>query len=95
MFEAPTFEFWPTFYTAVGVSILWARMGYRRVRVYALSELVEQFRLSQKVNVIIQFCVFLALGIVVAVALVEPTSPPQAFAAGLGWTALLAQPSSR
>ncbi|MCY4405779.1 MAG: hypothetical protein OXC15_05390 [Rhodospirillaceae bacterium] len=94
MFEAPTFEFWSTFYTAVGVSVLWGRMGYKKVRVFALSRLTEQLNLPQRANVIIQFCVFLALGVVVADAVVKPASATQALAAGLGWTALLAQPSS-
>lgn len=89
MFEAPTYEFWSVFFTAVGVIVLWSKMGRKRIKTYALSRLIKVLGFSDRPAIVLEFLVFVGLGTVVAVAIVQPTNAQQAFAAGLGWTGLL------
>ena len=88
MFEAPTYDLSSILFTGCGVILLWSKMGRKGIKPYALSKLIELFRLSKRATIIWEFLVFLALGIIVAIAIVQPTNAPQAIAAGLGWTGM-------
>ena len=63
-------------------------MGRKGIRPYALSNLIELFSLSKRATTILEFLVFLALGVAAGIAIVQPVNAPQAIAAGLGWTGL-------
>ena len=88
MFEEPTYELSSILFTSLGVILLWSKMGRKGIRPYALSNLIELFRLSKRATTILEFLVFLALGVVAGIAIVQPVNAPQAIAAGLGWTGL-------
>jgi uncharacterized membrane protein YbjE (DUF340 family) len=75
-------------YAAVGIVILWGKMKKNQRNVYALTELVGQLISNAKLRVCAELVVFLAIGSVVAMGIIDPTTPAQAFAAGLGWTSL-------
>lgn len=89
MFEPPTYEFWSVLFTGIGAALLWAKMGRERIRTFALSELIGLLKFSDRPATFLEFLVFIALGTLLAVAIVQPTNAMQAFAAGLGWTSLL------
>lgn len=95
MFEVPTFDLWAVVFTALGAIIVWARLGPEKIRVFALSRLIEGLGFRNRNQMLLEFVVFVSLGIVVGVAVVQPTTVPQALAAGMGWTGLLSQPGSR
>ena len=88
MFEVPTYEFWSVAFTAIGVSVLWSKMGRKRIKAYALSRLIKLLRFSDGPTILFEFLAFVAIGTLVAVAIVQPSNAQQAFAAGLGWTGL-------
>ena len=93
MFQMPTFELPSMVFTALGAMLVWARLGPEKVRVFALSRLVEGLRISDTAKLLTEFCIFVTLGVVVGVAVVQPTTVTQALAAGMGWTGLLSQPA--
>ena len=95
MFEVPTFEIWAVVFTGLGAIVVWGRLGPKKIRVFALSRLIEALGFTDRRLMFAEFFVFVGLGIVVGVAVVQPTTVPQALAAGMGWTGLLSQPSSR
>ena len=92
MFQMPTFEIAPMAFTALGATIVWARLGPEKVRVFALSRLVEGLGIADRTKLLTEFFIFVTLGVVVGVAVVQPTTVTQALAAGMGWTGLLSQP---
>jgi len=75
-------------YAAIGIVILWGKMKHKQRSVYALTEVLEKLVPHEKARFFIELAVFLSFGCVVSVGLTEPTTPGQAFAAGLGWTSL-------
>ena len=93
MFDA--FEFDVTFFTALGAIVAWGRLGAQGIRVYALSRLVESIVAEQRIRIILEFLVFVTIGALVGVVVVEPKTGVQAIAAGLGWTGLLARADRR
>lgn len=95
MFEVPSFDTYAIVFTAVGASLVWARMGPKKVRIFALTRLIEGLGIEGKIGVVAEFMIFVAMGVVIGVAVVQPTNVTQALAAGMGWTGLLSQPSSR
>lgn len=40
-----------------------------------------------------EFLVTMGVGVLIAIALVNPQTPQQAIAAGMGWTSLVARPT--
>ena len=94
MFDVPTYELGSVVFTALGVVSVWGRLGPKKIRVFALSRLIEELGFTGKTKVIVEFCIFVSTGVVVGVGVVQPTSAAQALAAGMGWTGLLAQPPS-
>ena len=78
-------------YSALGTIFLYCKWGRKRIRVYVLSEILDIWTTEQtKSRMAIELTIFVVLGCTLAIGLVGPTTPPQAFAAGLGWTSLLA-----
>jgi hypothetical protein len=91
MVQMPNFEFGTVFFTAIGAILFWAKWGQTKLRTFALSSLIEVFVKNESTKLVVEFVVFVTLGCVVGIGLVDPQTAPQSFAAGLGWTALFAR----
>ena len=73
---------------------MWGRLGPKKVEVYTLSPLFRSLGMPTKARIVVEFIIFAVLGVVVGVSIVQPTNVPQALAAGLGWTGVLARQTS-
>jgi hypothetical protein len=82
-------------YTAVGVSVLWARWGRGRLKTYALPQVVQLIPCRDEIRHLIEFIVFLVIGVFVACGVVNPRSPTQALSAGFAWTSFFVHPNKR
>jgi hypothetical protein len=94
-FEAPEFAAWSVFYTAIGVSVFWAKWGRSRLRPYVLPDVIGLLRLSPQARAALEFLVFLFIGCCVGIAALEPKNAVQAITAGFGWTGIFAHPELR
>ncbi len=90
LFEVPEFTCQKVLFTAIGITILWGKLGRRKLRPYALGNLVDLLPWSSNVRQLIEFCLFVSIGTVVAVGVVDPGKVTQALAAGFGWTGFFA-----
>jgi hypothetical protein len=90
MFENPSFTFWNVVYTAIGAAVFWSTWGRTKLKPYGLSELIRYLPFEQY-HPIIEFLVFVALGVVIGIGFTSPTNPRQAISAGLGWTGVFAR----
>ena len=90
-FHAPVFSLWTIVYTSIGAAIFWGKWGKAKLKAYVLSDLVNLLPCNQKWRGIIEFVIFVALGCLVGVAVVQPTNAAQALTAGLGWTGLVSK----
>jgi hypothetical protein len=86
VFQIPSFTFWNIVFTAIGVAVFWGKWGRTRLKAYVLSDLVNLIPVGAKQRAAIEFLVFLVLGCLVGIGVVQPTTPAQALTAGLGWT---------
>jgi hypothetical protein len=57
-------------------------------QVYALSDILKQFIRNDNIREKIEPVMFVLLGTVLSIWIIQPTTPAQAFAAGVGWTSL-------
>lgn len=83
------------FFTFIGVTVLWGKFGREGLRPYLLPMVFDLFFRKNPDGpwrLTTEFVVFAVVGIVLALGLAEPSSPAQAFAAGLGWTGLVTRP---
>ena len=96
MFATEAYDFNSVFFTSVGVIVLWGKLGVERVKVYALSDLIRKLIPNDRLGAFFEFAVFVSLGVIAAVGIVQPATIAQAISAGLGWTGLCshAPPSS-
>lgn len=85
-FEMSWHSFWIVVYTAIGVAVFWGKWGRTRLRPYVLADLLALLGLKGPVRSAVEFSVFLVLGCLVGIGIVEPKTPAQALAAGFGWT---------
>lgn len=92
-FEGPGFSFWNILYTAVGASLFWSWWGRSRLRVFGLSNILVVFGVPGRWRARLEFVIFIVLGCLVGIGLVDPRSPVQALTAGLGWTGVFARPT--
>ena len=83
------------FYTALGVFLIWSSWGSGRLGVRYLNEQLKSLGLSSNVLLVVEFVFTMTIGVVVAITFVEPQTPQQALAAGMGWTSLVTKPSVR
>ena len=78
-------------YTAIGTIFLYCKWGRTKIRVYGLSGLFDIWTTEQtRLRLTAELIVFVALGCILAMGIVEPKTPIQALAAGVTWTSLLA-----
>jgi hypothetical protein len=72
-----------------GALLLWCKLGKGKARqVYALSDILKQFIQNDNIREKIEPIMFVLLGTVLSIWIIQPTTPAQAFAAGVGWTSL-------
>jgi len=72
--------------TLVGVLLLWNLESETTREIYGLKSLTGKIP-NEKVREAVQLIVFVGLGTYIALLLANPSTPRQAFAAGLGWVA--------
>ncbi len=91
MFQIPHFGFWNVIFTAVGASVFWGTWGRTKLKPYVLADWIALLPVDVKWQCAIEFTVFIALGCLVGIAVVQPTTATQALTAGFGWTGLFAR----
>jgi hypothetical protein len=81
------------FYTGIGAALFWSKNGRKKLKVYVLSDLLTALSLKEesKMRVVVEFFLFVALGIFVGIGFVGPTTIPQALTAGFAWTGVVAK----
>ena len=79
--------------TALGVFVLYCKRGQGGLKGYVPDDLVRTWHLSDDRLLQIEAVLFLITGTAVAMLMTQPQTPQQAFAAGLGWTGLIAKPN--
>lgn len=94
-FDVPSFDLWKVVFTAIGVAVFWAKWGRTRLKPFALSEITTLLIANKNVRMIVEFLVFLVLGCLVGIGMMDPQSAPQAITAGFGWTGAFAHPEKR
>ena len=90
MFESHSFTFWNVVFAAIGAAALWGKQGRTELKAYVLSDIVRLF-LKGRSRILVEFIIFVALGCLVGIAVVEPTNVRQAITAGFAWTAVFAR----
>lgn len=71
-----------------GAALLWSTMGRKGLQPYIpLADLWRMLGLPATICYILEFIIFVALGVYVGLLLAQPSTPQQAFAAGSAWTA--------
>lgn len=86
----PSFGFWNIVFTAIGAAVFWGKWGRTKLQAYVLSDVLNLLPLETKARSAIEFFIFLILGCLVSIAVVQPHNPTQALTAGFGWTGLFA-----
>lgn len=81
-------------FTALGVFVIWASWGTGRLSVKYLNARLAEVGLSSNQLLVVEFMVTMIVGVVVAINLVQPQTAQQAIAAGMGWTSLVARPTT-
>ena len=89
MFDYPGYELRWVIYTGIGAVIFWGRFGRRQLRPFILAKFTDYMKPSLFRD-IIEFVLFVGLGIVVGIAVTEPTTTMQAITAGMSWTGAFA-----
>src|SRR6266511_1308077 len=86
VFEPPHFTFWSVIYTALGAALFWFKSGNDDLKAYVMSGLIRMFLTDVKWVFLVETVVFVALGTLIGVGFMEPTTPKQAIIAGIAWT---------
>ena len=83
------------FFTALGVFLIWSSWGAGKLSVKYLNTQLTAFGLPPNALLAIEFGVTMVCGVILAITFVEPQTPSQAIAGGMGWTSLVAKPTDR
>jgi hypothetical protein len=86
------FTFANIVYTAIGASVYWAKAGRTRLRPYVLPDLLRAVGVRGKWRAVLELGVFIVIGCVVGVGVVDPRNATQALTAGFAWTGFFAHP---
>lgn len=92
MLQHPDFSLANIFFTSLGALILWSLLGRKKLRAYALSEVVSKV-CTGKTRYFVEFFIFIAIGCIIGIVIVDPINPRQALTAGFAWTSALAYPA--
>lgn len=87
-FQTPFFHSWCFFYTAIGAAVVWGKWGRETLKPYILSDLIGLLPLSERLRNALEFLLFILIGCLVSIGVVQPVNPTQAIAAGMGWTGI-------
>ena len=93
MFEVPEYGISKVAFTAIGVFVLWASWGKGGLSVKYLNTALARLGMPPNWLLLVEFGVTMVLGVVVAIAIVDPQTARQAFVAGMGWTGLVTRPT--
>lgn len=91
MFHVPDFTFWNVAYTAIGAAVFWGKWGRTKLKAICLSDILNLLDLKPAQRGALEFVIFVALGCLVGIAVVQPTNATQALTAGFGWTGLFSK----
>jgi len=80
-------------FAAIGASVFWGKTGRTALRAYVLSELVDLTGVTGKWRHAAEFLIFVILGCIVGLAVVDPRTAVQALTAGFAWTGVFSHPS--
>ena len=95
-FQVPEFTAWKVLLTAIGASTIWSRWSRQeRLKAVAISALLSHLGAKGRWFIVLEFVLFVGIGVVLAIVIIDPLTARHAFAAGLGWTGLLAQVESK
>ena len=90
----PTYDASSVFFTALGVFAVWASWGKGRLGVAYITDRLSEIGFSSNLLLVIELLFVMVLGVLLAIAFVQPETPQQAIAAGMGWTGLVARPAA-
>jgi|SRR6266480_5586502 len=90
--DATGFTFLNILYTGIGSAVFWGKAGRSKLRAYALSDLVTRLRVPAKWRGLTEFALFVTLGCIVGIGLVDPRNAVQGLTAGFAWTAAFTTP---
>ena len=82
------------FFIFVGVFIVWASWGSGRLGVKYLNKRLAEVGASPNWLLVTEFVVAMFMGVFIVTCFVEPETPQQAIAAGMGWASLITKPAS-
>jgi len=74
--------------------VLWASWGKGGLSVKYLNAALARAGVPPNWLILVEFMLTMVVGVIVAVALVDPQTARQAIAAGMGWTGLVTRPAS-
>ena len=83
---------------ALGATVLWIKNGYSGQHIFGVAPLTDLFFPAGKClrfRAIVEFVLFVVIGVIMSITLTQPGNAQQAVAAGLGWTGLLTTGKSR
>lgn len=93
MFDLSVYSGASIFFTALGVFVVWASWGGGRLSVSYLNARLAGLGFQANWLMVLVTTEFMGVGVLIAIALVNPQTPQQAIAAGMGWTSLVARPT--
>lgn len=91
MFQGPSFTFWNIVYTAIGAAGFWSTWGRSKLKPFLIADLIRRLP-ARRWHPLIEFLLFIVLGVIVGIGVTNPTNAQQAIAAGMGWTGIFAHP---
>jgi len=81
---------------AFGAALLWSTMGRKGLQPYIpLADFWRMLGLPDIICYVLEFVIFVALGVYVGLLFTQPSTPQQAFAAGSAWTAFATHARTR
>lgn len=90
MFPNPLPLPWVIAFTAAGAVVYWCKWGPDKLRVFALSRIIDLLPVNPLLRAILELVVFTALGCFLGIGLLQPVNPQQAVTAGFAWTGAFA-----
>lgn len=88
MFGTPLPIGWVIVFTAAGVMGYWAKWGRERLKVYGLSRILDLVPLREPWKARAEFLLFVGLGCLIGIGVVQPVNVTQSLTAGFTWVGL-------
>jgi len=87
-FEGPVFTLWGVIYTAAGAAIYWNWLGRDKLEAFSLSRTWSLLPINSVLRSILEFLIFIILGVLIGIGFTNPKNPRQAITAGFAWTSV-------